>query len=45
MLNEWSDREPDPEERPWIRRVVAVLVALAVLVMLVQLAMWAVGSV
>lgn len=38
MLNEWSDREPDPGERRWITWAITALVAVAVLAFLAQLA-------
>lgn len=41
MLSEWSDREPDPGDRPWTRRIVAAIVGLATLAMLAQLALCA----
>lgn len=34
MLNEWSDREPDPEGRPWAVWAIGALVGLAVVAQL-----------
>ena len=42
MLNEWSDRAPDPGKRPWAVWIIATLTALA---MLAQLATCVAGLV
>lgn len=38
MLNEWSDREPDPDERRWITWAITGLSVVATLAFLAQLA-------
>lgn len=44
MLNEWSDRDPDPPGRPGWRIALAILIAIATAIFLLDLALFFLGD-